>query len=347
MNDFDLFEPGTNLIMPIAARKAYPHQSSVNIKVPGRIHISPIDCNRFAFGNPGGGGLGFALTLDNTFSASLTTFDGLEALESHRPLMAHWIALMKELLMYDGGITLTSHISPHMRQHSGLGSSITIAAACTQAINLMFGEPFSLQELRKIIAYNFVESCQGKLARGLETGVGSQVVLYGGFCIIGDKTACLYSTHLLDTLPVLLIFPNVKRPNMDQPESIDMLSRSLDLDASYRYVRAYRTIMDIAPAVEERNLSAIGQVVWDFQFSGTHQSMIQAYDDGGVRIIEIMTRIKKAGAKIIGMSSVGPTVYAVSEDVNSLIIEAERIAEPFLSTQIDNQGITVLNSHKV
>jgi beta-ribofuranosylaminobenzene 5'-phosphate synthase len=346
MTDFELFEPGSNLILSGDQRTGILQRSNVNIRVPGRIHISPIDCNRFAFGKPGGGGLGFALALDNTFSGSVTAQDEIEALESHRPLIAHWVALMKKLLMYDGGIKLISHISPHMRQHSGLGSSITLAAACTQAINLMFGEPFSLQELRRIIAYNFVESCQGKLVRGLETGVGSQVVLQGGFCIIGDKTVCLYSSHLLDTLPVLLIFPNVKRPNMDQPESLEMLSRSLDLDASYRYIRAYRAIMDIAPAVEERNLSTIGQVIWDFQFSGTHQSMIQAYEDGGVRIIEIMTRIKKAGANIVGMSSVGSTVYAVSEDVNSLIMEAERISEPYLSTQIDSQGITVMNSQR-
>lgn len=344
MSDFDLFEAGTNLILPREPRKAVLQQPKVDIRFPGRIHISPIDCNRFAFGKPGGGGLGFAVALDNTLSVSITEQDNIVSLQSHRTLIAHWTALMKKLFMYEGGLTLVSNISTHMRQHSGLGSSVTLAAACTQAINLMFGEPFSVQELRRIIAYNFVESCQGKLARGLETGVGSQATLKGGFCIIGDKTACLYSSHLLDNLPVLLIFPNVKRPNLDQPESLEMLSRSLDLDASYRYIRAYRTLMDIAPAVEEQDISTIGQVVWDFQFSGTHQSMIQSYEDGGVRIIEILTTMRKAGAKIVGMSSVGPTIYAVGTDVNSLVIEAKRIGEAYVITQLDGQGIASVKS---
>ena len=137
--------------------------------------------------------------------------------------------------------------------------------------------------------------------------------------------------------------PKVSRPHEDDPESLEMLKRSLRLDESYRYVRAYRIIMDLLPALHRRDLRAVGEVVWEFQFSGTHQSMIQGYNDGGVEIIRTMTFLRRSGAQIVGMSSVGPTVYAISEDLECVIQDARSAGLQYTISQVEPSGVSFVD----
>ena len=86
-----------------------------------------------------------------------------------------------------------------------------------------------------------------------------------------------------------------------------MVQQSFRLDESYRYIRAYRLIMDLLPALLEC-CGAHGDAVWEFRFSGTH-SMLQGYEDGGVEIIRTMTFLRRSGAQIVGMwDRVEPTI---------------------------------------
>lgn len=343
MQEFDLFDPGDRLDIPDNMPSASPVRDKVVVRFPGRIHISPIDCNRFGFGHPGGGGVGFSVNLDNWLEATIATRTEVECLPEQQALMLHWARLMMKILGFDGGVSLKLRLCSEMDQHSGLGSSVAVAAACLSAINWLFGEPYTKTQLRDVLTRNFVEQCRDRVTRGLETGVGSHLVLNGGFCAVGDGTVLLSSAHELDGYPVMLIRPKVSRHNEDDPECLEMLKRSLRLDESYRYIRAYRIIMDLLPALHRKDLQAIGEVIWEFQFSGTHLSMFQGYHDGGVEIIRIMTLLRQSGAKIVGMSSVGPSIYAISENLDSAIQAANEANLSHTITQIDSFGITFLD----
>ena len=346
MTQTELFDPGENLLLNIPKRHGTPVHESVSVSFPARIHISPIDCNRFAFGRPGGGGMGFAVKTDNSLSVSVSDEDMINGTPGQRLLLAHWVILAKNVLSYEGGLSVSASISGLMHQHSGLGSSAVVATACMQAINLLFGKPLSMEEIRRLIAYNFVEACDNRLSRGLETGVGTYVLLAGGFCIIGDKIVPLFASHVLDDHPLLLVQPKIFRPDMDKPESIEMLNRSFELDASYRYIRAYRSIMDIAPCLYEGDIEGFGKVVWDFQFAGTHISMVQAYDDGGILLYKIMTELKNAGASVVGLSSVGPTIFALAKDLSALREVARSFGCNHFETEVSGKGVEMIGNSK-
>jgi beta-ribofuranosylaminobenzene 5'-phosphate synthase len=339
MDQSNLFDPGENLVRVVPQRKATPVRESVTVKFPARIHISPIDCNRFAFGMPGGGGVGFAVEMENWLTVSVAEKDSIACTQRHKPLLAHWLDVARDCFAYQGGLSVSVTTSEAMGQHSGLGSSAVLAVGCLQAVNLLFGEPLSQNDVRRTIAHNFVEECYGRLARGLETGVGTYAVLYGGLCIIGDRIAPVYHSRTLDGYPVLLVQPDISRPDLDKPESAEMLKRSFELDASYRYVRAYRTIMDIVPYLYEGNIEGFGKVVWDFQFSGTHISMIQSYDRGGVDLWKIMTMLREAGAEVVGMSSVGPTIFALAKDLSPLVSMASSAGLKQIVTAVAPAGV--------
>lgn len=338
MQEFELFNPGEKLVVQDNLSSIIPIREEIIVRFPGRIHMSPIDCNRFGFGQPGGGGVGFAVRLNNKLEVKIATQITVEGPERQKAVLLHWSRLMMKTLSFSGGVSLSLTLCSEMDRHSGLGSSVAIAAACLSAINKLFGEPYTKIQLRDMITNNFVEQCRGKVTRGLETGVGSYLVLNGGFCAIGDDTVLLSSSHKLDGYPVLLVFPKVSRPHENDPESLEMFNRSLRLDESYRYVRAYRIMMDMLPALNQGDLRAIGDVVWEFQFSGTHQSMIQGYNDGGVEIIRTMTILRQSGADIVGMSSVGPTVYAISENLEHVIQTAKDEGFQYTISQVEPLG---------
>jgi len=341
MSKLVLFDPGDNLILHFTPKRIPPKFESLSVKFPGRIHITPIDCNRFDFGKPGGGGMGFAVELNNELHIKLSKRDTVVSEAIYQPLLNHYLALLKRLFMFDGGLEVKSQISNLMRQHFGLGSSVAIATACMQGINALFGSPLSHEDIRQLIATNFVEVCEGRLARGLETGVGTYVILNGGFAIIADEIVPLYSNNILNGVPVILVSPAIQRPETDKPESLDMLQRSLLLDSSYRYTRIYRIVMDIVPALNRHDLKAVGDVVWDFQFSGTHQSMIQAYQDGGIEIIRTMTLLRRAGGMIVGMSSVGPAIYAICEDPTDVLSAVSDAKLCYHLTRVSSTGVQI------
>ena len=346
MNELDLFDPGDNQVFHCVPKRTSPRIQSLGVRFPGRIHITPIDCNRFNFGKPGGGGIGFAVELNNELHVRLADKDVVISEPIHQPLLHHYLILLKRLFLFDGSLEVRCQISDPMRQHSGLGSSVAIATAFMQGVNVLFGCPLSYEEIRQLVAANFIEVCQSRLARGLETGVGTYVILNGGFAIIADEIVPLYSTTMLNGLQVVLVQPKIQRPETDRPESLDMLQRSLLLDSSYRYTRSYRIVMDIVPALNRRDLQSVGDIVWDFQFSGTHQSMIQAYEDGGIEIIKIMTLLRQVGGIIVGMSSVGPTIYAICEDTTDIVGAVSEAKLSYCLTRVSSSGVQTYGEKK-
>lgn len=335
----ELFSPGEYIDDLKMSRPRKPMHEAASFTFPSRIHVTPIDCNRFAFGVPGGGGVGFAIEMENYLRLHLCETDSVDALPRHVPVLEHYVALAKKVLAYDGGIGVECRLASVLAKHSGLGSNVGLASACMQGVNFMFGEALSIQEIRRLVAQNFVEECEGSLSRGLETGVGTQVILAGGTCVVGDSTVLLYEGHCLDGLPVMLLFPEAPRPEQDKPESLEMLRRSVLLDESYRYIRAYRVMMELVPAMERCDLTRVGDVVWDFQFSGTHLSMIQSCLDGGLEIYRTLIALRAAGVEIVGMSSVGPCVYAMGAKVDSAVSTAEELGIGYVATSVAARGV--------
>lgn len=335
MSRVETFEPGSQINTLGLCRKSAVRCPELKIRFPCRIHMTPIDCNRFGFGKPGGGGLGFAIDMMNTLIISQSSKLQIEANRpKDMPLVLHYFRMMQKILLFEQDFHFNLSVSNLVRQHFGLGSSVSVACAVVFGINKVFGEPLSIEEIRHLIAYNFVEEFKGKIAQGLETGVGTSVILRGGISVIGGKIIEVFHRLFPHGYSVLLIDPKTNRPESDKPESQDMLNRTFFLDTSYRYAKSYNTLMDIIPALYEGDLRTVGDYIWDIQYSGTHLSMIQSYEDFGRKIYETLACLRKTGAEICGLSSVGPAIYSVvQEEKRDQIIQT-------IHSRLPNVGIT-------
>jgi len=131
-----------------------PQEGAVTVRAPARIHATVLDMNRFAPGQPGGGGFGFAVKVYCTATAECT--DGDVEIDYDRvPIVRHIVEAFRATVGYRGGFRIAAR--DHQYKHVGLGSTGTILLAVCHAMNAAVGSPLTAEELRILVGRNFVE----------------------------------------------------------------------------------------------------------------------------------------------------------------------------------------------
>jgi beta-RFAP synthase len=311
--------PGENCIVDFSFNLK-PVKNQIRIRFPSRIHMTPIDCNRFDFGKPGGGAYGFGIDANNYISVSFSSDNNIVVNADQLPVVKHFMEIMKRIFRYTEGMDVEIILDKNMKQHFGFGSTAMISCAVIWAINGLFGWKLSKEECRNILTKNFCEGYQGMyLMKGLDTGLGPYIAFNGGFVILSDDAEVIFTEKMPENYTVVLIDNNSKRPDSDLPESIEMLERSRELDSYYRYYKSYTILMDIIPAIRNKDWKKFGKFNLEFQFAGTHLSMIQGYEDKGIKIYSDINDCIANGAIIAGLSSVGPAIFAIVENSASIV----------------------------
>lgn len=343
MSEVDTFIPGQRIATLGYAREGVLTKSHIELTFPARIHITLLDANRFDIGQPGAGGLGFAVEMNNRISVSIAQTDGQRNTGDYEPVLAHMAMVMKEVFHFGGGFQIWLDCASELRPHSGLGATVCVMTACAEAINLLFGSSLREDEVRHLVGNNYAESFEGRLVRGTETGVGSYLALHGGFVLVSADLTVVYAKPFLPTLDVALIFPRVSRLPLQEPQNVFELERIKKEDLAFRYHKAYLVIMDLIPAIARGDMKLIGDVLWRLQFGGNNLLEFEKYPDGGESILAVMRTIRhRCELKpIVGISSLGPVVFALHEDSNALRVACSDLDVEMFLTKTNNEGIRV------
>lgn len=295
-------------------------ETHVECVFPARVHMSPIDCNGFDFGKPGGGGVGFAVDCGNRLVLS---FSALEGWRIPDPLVEHHIQGTLRALGSSAVIHYRLSLHPAVQQHLGLGSSAIVGAATVWAVSELVGAGLSREQCARLAIAGFGESQGGRVVPGLDTGVGIYSTLLGGFVVTGGNGTLVARLPVDDSLKVSIVDVGARRPSMDEPESASMLAWSRELDSHYRYKRAFDVLMNMIPAAVRGDWVRVGDLNWDFQFGGTHVSMYQGYEDCGILLLSAVHKLRRHSL-VCGLSSVGPYLFSLHTDVRSIQSMCER-----------------------
>ena len=192
------FKPDEYITIP--AQMVKSRLNSIGNKVsgffPSRIHIAPIDCNRFAYGKPGGGGVGFGILSENELTLTLSDNFDYEGPEFYRPTVQRTISIAEKSFNLKNSYHVSLNLSHEVSSHGGLGSNAIIMSSILFAINALFNRPFTNEEVRFLITNNFAESDKGMCCPGLETGLASAILAYGGFNLVGDRTHHIWNNSV-------------------------------------------------------------------------------------------------------------------------------------------------------
>jgi len=108
--------------------------------------------------------------------------------------------------------------------------------------------------------------------------------------------------------------------------------------------------LDMMPAIVQGNLKGIGDALFDICFLGSKRAECEQHGIGGTQIYNYLASFREMGAELAGMSSVGPTIFVLTQkhEVQEKILEflaAREVSKSrIMVTEVDNVGARILEN---
>jgi len=141
------------------------------------------------------GEMSFACDAYTWVRVKLTESPTINIKSKRSQFIKHYALIVKGVTNYKGGFEIETISHPY--RHVGFGSSAIMAETTAYAINHLLGSPLSFEELRKLVAYNFVEEsdkAKNKLFPGASTGGSFNTIKNGGFVITSSGMTPVFKT---------------------------------------------------------------------------------------------------------------------------------------------------------
>jgi beta-ribofuranosylaminobenzene 5'-phosphate synthase len=289
----------------------------VIIRTPSRVHVTLIDMH----GGSGrvDGGIGITLDepgilLEAELSPVLSVTGGDPVLQERVRGIATDVL---QKLGAGGSVAIT--VRSHFPSHVGLGSGSQLGLAVARAIAELHGRYLPVRELAKIVG------------RGGTSGIGTAAFEHGGFIVDGghrfgaggEKTDFRPSAASRGVTPPPVIarhdFPSDWRILLAIPEvpagasggkEADIFRENCPVSLSEVRELSHEILMRMLPGIAGRDLDLFGSSVNAVQNLGfkkvelAHQPPL---------VIGLLDVLRNAGAAGAGLSSFGPTIYAVGD----------------------------------
>ena len=252
-----------------------------------------------------------------------------------------------DALSIDGGFKFT--VKTPYPPHSGLGSGTQLSLAVAKLISKMNNVDLKASDLAKIVG------------RGGTSGIGVESFENGGFIVDGghkiiEKPNFLPSSASTASPPpiiarydfpldwkIILTIPDVER-GVSGAEEIDAFKNYCPIALNEVEKLSHILLMKLMPAVIESDLDSFGNAVNTIQDIGFKKIENKLQNP---IIANIMDDLRIAGAAGVGMSSFGPTIYAVTDTNEQNIVDAaeeslRNVGGEIITTSARNFGARLL-----
>ncbi len=308
----------------IAIRETFPScnfadETRVIVEAPARIHMGLIDMNGRSGRVDGGIGLAVedpSIVMEARRSSKLLVRaekEGTKQAERVKRTAEHILAV----LGIDGGAEITLHRS--YQGHIGLGSGTQLDLATAHILFGLLGTPHTVREMA---------ACTG---RGGTSGIGTGAFEYGGFIVdgghsfgpLGAKSDFRPSSASSDIQPapvlfrhpfpeewqILLAIPDIPEGASGTAE-LDIFGRHCPVPIGDVQALCHAVLMQMLPGIVEKDLDLFGTAVnaiQEFGFKQIEHSLQPPL------IHKLITALRTTEAAGVGLSSFGPTVYAIGD----------------------------------
>ena len=297
------------------------------------------------------GGIGFAITAP---TGELTFFRATNfAIDDQRadPLSGNELARLTEILKAEQkrrgfATALGVSIGGKMRTHFGFGSGTAIRLACLEALHLL---------------NNFMPSQAELVAaseRGGTSGIGINTYFSGG-CVFDlgrqPKNELHAPSHLVTALQFPLALDCLPMPEWDigicvplgiphksEAEEQAFFKRTCPLPAEAVYETVYHSLFGLYAAIREADQTTFCNALRSIQDCAWKKAERLEY---GTALVEVEQALYRCGAEVVGMSSLGPTLFFLADNVGD-IVSRMKVTRPdceCLQTQPANCGRSLHN----
>jgi len=320
--DVTPFKPGKVFWLPQKVKKIkISSKKRIVLRAPCRIDVGVLDYSALKTTGAPDYKAG-----EMSFAADKYTYVDVELLDRNKIvfekeakrhlLLTHVASLMKKATGYKGGFKIKAR--SHKYRHVGFGSSAILSEATAVAMNKLLGEPLSVKDLRKLIAYNFAEesdTLKSYLVPGASTGGSFNTMYYGGFVITSSETEMIFRMEIPIDTRFIVGVPQVK---VAGPEASEVDINCLSWMRHNERFSAGKTsswiLMELLPACIQKNLKKMGNFFYNFTFFSKLIPMLLYRNDSPGIIFEL----KENSLEGAWMTSAGPGLVAFTQNKDKI-----------------------------
>jgi len=285
----------------------------IRITTPSRLHITLIDLNA-ALGRVDGG-VGITLEDPSMRLSATKSNEGIFVTgdEEYTPR----IKVAAQAVIPEGeGVHIT--LEESFPSHRGLGSGTQSSLSAGWAVNQLYDLGLSVREVAALVG------------RGGTSGIGVESFEHGGFIVDGghrfsDKGAFSPSAassvppgpvlfrHDFPDWPIVVAMPELQ--GASSQKEVDIFKKYCPIPLHEVQTVSHIILMEMLPAIIEEDPVSFGDAINRIQKAGfkKHEVALQKQE-----VRECMDIMRENGAYGAGMSSFGPTVFAVAEDPKNI-----------------------------
>lgn len=320
-------------------------RKEIILRSPCRVDVGLIDYSALKFTDENDYKAGEMSFAGNAYTwVKVKLIDKEIKIKSERPeFVKHYALIVKQSTNYEGGFEIETKSHPF--RHVGFGSSAIIAETTVYAINELLGNPFSFRELRKLVAYNFVEESDKDkelLFPGASTGGSFNTIRRGGFVITSSECEEIFHGDIPKDMRFIVGIPNVQ---VAGPEASETDVNIMGWERHNERINVAKSCLwiltEVMPYWVKGDYKKVGNAFYNYTFFGGKgmQMLLYRCDLHG-----ILFQLKEAGLEGGWMTSAGPGLVAYTQN-KAKVEKAKRIFEKRKCKQIvvvkpDNKGIT-------
>ncbi|MCG9127189.1 beta-ribofuranosylaminobenzene 5'-phosphate synthase [Candidatus Poribacteria bacterium] len=299
--------------------------NKIQITTPSRLHFSLIDLN----GKLGriDGGFGLAINNPNFQIIAEPASDIYIQSKDYLDRATEIVATLKKSLPFPG---INLRIVNEIPNHSGFGSGTQLSLAISTAVNELYNLNLTHPELTHLVG------------RGGTSGIGIAAYKRGGFIVDGghkypeQKASFLPSAavenispppilarYTFPSWPLLIVIPNCRK--IFGEEELELFRTLCPQPETVAPKLSHLLLLKILPSIIEDDVKSFGNALNSIQSFGWKKVEIDAQ---GIELKKTLAFLQDSGALGAGVSSWGPAICAVSDNIDRLRLKTEN----FLST---------------
>ena len=302
------------------------------IKTPSRLHLSLIDLNGALGRIDGGVGITIeeprlvlrAEQIDSGIEINFTDSKNLDdnLMQDYTQKIQNSAINTINYFELDHGFSFS--VEKTYPAHSGLGSGTQLSMATAKIIAALNGIKINSTQLGQIVG------------RGGTSGIGVAAFQKGGFIVDGghnikEKSGFLPSSASSASPPPIIArydFPEDWNIILAIPQVNNQVSGKKEVNIFQEYCPISRRdveklshllLMKMMPAVLEHDIDSFGEAVNQIQNIGFKKIELDLQHH---LLNDIIMNMREAGACGAGMSSFGPTIYAVTDNNSKDVLKA-------------------------
>lgn len=329
--DFKPFAVGT-VFNPI---KGGPHKiiekyNQVSIKYPSRLDLMAIDPSKISSNNnlvytPGE----IILKINQYRTVNIEKIKNnpnivISDRSKRKSLIMHSSLIMRKALGFKCGLKIDVENSDEIR-HMGFGSSSALIASVACAINELFGNTITAQDLVQYTTQNHGEEIDNKMnvINPVQCIGGSSAggQYKGALMVLAGESRVIGTMKLSNDYKVIVGLPK----NFIELDSKVLLEKELEVindfincGKTYGLTIAYKILHYVLPAMLEGDLQTVGNLIYEYRFEmGSIKNCSYCYP----LLTSLCNRLaylkKNNTVDLLSISSVGPAIVAVTKNIET------------------------------